>query len=219
MSTNQNRPPLTPETLEEIKVDQYAVHQSCWADLQPLCVNRLADVFASLNGKLSKPPMPKQPIKLLNLLKGYALFLFRREEKHYPDSAELALWRSSLAETIEDMVMDNVAKIESGMRSLQFHASLDQMRESVREALAYELGDLSHKESQQKERLQLEQSTAHRLEVLIEESRMKNEEVAAAIGISVRSLYRHLDGGTIRKANQQAYVDFLSQKLGRKVTL
>lgn len=58
-----------------------------------------------------------------------------------------------------------------------------------------------------------------RLKALIKETGLKNEGVAAGVGIEVRSLYRHLAGGNVRPNHLQAYERFFSSRLKREVHL
>ncbi|HEY3459175.1 MAG TPA: hypothetical protein VGK64_31615 [Bryobacteraceae bacterium] len=224
---------------EHIADEQYAIEKRCWVELHGM----LADFtgFAGLRlGAPPTPPQPKLPNKLFKILARYAGDLFRCESKYYPKSDRLEYWLSELVIKIERRVMDSIGLIEKqSFGTLAYHATRDEMRAAVQSSLLKQCEaivkqgrfpavrepsasidrTITEAEIQQKERIQFVHSTAHRLEALLKESQMTNEEVAGAIGISVRSLYRHLNGGAIRKANRKAYGDLLSQKLGRKVTL
>jgi hypothetical protein len=127
--------PLTAETREQISICEY--------NAQTALSNGLMIFFAlspsqsmAVFGIVPRPDPPRQPIALFSLLKRHAVNLFRCEHAHYPRNGELSC-RDALARRIEELIMDVIRRFEKPYRgSLQFHASLDEMRAAVREGLA-----------------------------------------------------------------------------------
>lgn len=129
--TDDQNPPITPEVREEIQFTQHAIHEQYWAELraigQPIVVT-----ITTLMGIKTHPAKPPVPFKLCEILSRYAIALFDAEKERYPPSPASAEWRSALANVIEHMVMENVARVErGGFVSLTIHATYDQMRASV----------------------------------------------------------------------------------------
>ncbi len=137
MSTTQG-PCLSPEIREQISVDQYGVDKKFWKFLKIHFITSgsgLSDL-SSLNA-FPEPDPPKRPIKLLEILKQYAIALFQCEDGHYPKgAADLDSWRRDLANRTEKMIEKKVMRLEKdGHLSLRFHAPMDRMIEAVRDAL------------------------------------------------------------------------------------
>ncbi len=137
-----NREPLIDlKGREEIKIRWFHVHEKFWAELAPLrnlrpwlessTFAKFAALAGGENAPAPKPPMPRQPLRLFEILVRYANELYEGEFVYYPGSPEIDIWISVLASNIEQMVIDNVETIGA----LTFHATIDEMREAIREGL------------------------------------------------------------------------------------
>jgi hypothetical protein len=129
-------PCLSPEKREQISVDQYGVDKKFWNLLKIHFITSGSGLSGILN-IFPEPDPPKQPIKLLEILKRYAIALFQCEDGHYPKgAADLDSWRRDLANRTEKMIEKKVMRLEKDVHlSLRFHAPIDQMIEAVRDAL------------------------------------------------------------------------------------
>ena len=137
-----NQPPLTAEAQEQILSAEYETHRAFSGTLAVFsAVSLPAPPGLLLIAPVPDPP--RQPIRLLNLLKRYAVDLFDCEERLYPQTEELPSWRDALATRIESLVLEKVVSFEKGSRSLRFHAGRDEMMTSVREGLAGHINSLN----------------------------------------------------------------------------
>jgi hypothetical protein len=235
----KNREPwLDPTILEEIETRRFSVHKRFWDELAPLRFlldNSSLDKFASLmpgDKSPPQPPMPKQPLRLCKILVRYADELFQMEYTFYYDAPDAAVWSSSLAARVEQLVVDNVDRIGD----LTFHATHDQMRTAMREGLLEIYGALIAPltpdpvpqspavivipEASPKVQM-AEQIMALFKEVgLVNESGLAVKDVATALGVRPKSVYRHIDGDAYpREGHLDAYEKFFSEALGRPITL
>jgi DNA-binding transcriptional ArsR family regulator len=232
------RPPLDAVEYEAIEVAQYEVDQKYLEELQSLRVSAGTQFREEVRGM---PPAPRRPIQLLNILREYASALFQAEAMRYPAGHELPSWLFNLGERIEDKVIQFLRPNLSG--SLDYHTTSEEMKNAIHDSLksqieAFEstwLGSQSPRIAENRIQLsptgrdqQVEPSRhAHRHEAvgaqikrLCDESLITVEELAQAIDVSPRSVYRHLSNSTIpRKRQLAAYEKYFSQKLKRPVRL
>lgn len=130
-----HHPPLTAETREQISLCEYELLIKLSRSLMIFSV--LSCPHSTVFEITLAPDLPKQPIKLFNLLKSYAVGLFNCEDSRYPQTELADGRRGALATRIEELALENILRFEKGVRySLRFHASLEQMMASVREELA-----------------------------------------------------------------------------------
>jgi len=220
-----------------IALAQYEVDQKYWAELQPLRVSSLALLNADLKGQ---PLPPKRPIQLLKILREYAGALFDVEATKYPPGPELARWLLDLGKRIEARVI-NSPQPHFG-ETLTYHATAEEMEKAVHDSLKSHIEDFmvgfpripSPLISTDAARLpptavgqpvppreaQRGETISEQIERLRNECRLAVEDLAEAIDLTPRSVYRHLSGGAHpRKRQLAAYEKVFSEKLKRQVHL
>jgi len=120
----REKPPLEPEVFELIEVEQHNIHKG-------------RDQFSLMlfysPGLLDEDPPPKRPVALCRTLGSYACALFDVEAKKYPEHLRLERWFTSLTYRVEENVMKRVTR--RTLANLSYHATGDQMRAAIREAL------------------------------------------------------------------------------------
>jgi hypothetical protein len=131
---------LSDEARERIAAACYDIHKDYAKRLDPLVV-RLFEHFSvtSLAGYVE--PMPKQPIRLGEILGSYAIALFKAEAAEYPPSPDIQLWFTELVKKVEESIIRRVVKKRSVITGeLTYHATEAQMRGNIQVALGRHLG-------------------------------------------------------------------------------
>ncbi len=139
-----DKPPLDPDVWEDIARIKHAIKKSYVETFAPL-LEDLPSPFDDLIGTSDGlPPPPKQPRFLQKKLAEYALQLFDIEAFIYPKAEELPVWIGHLADRVEKEVITHIVGMRRKGRpfgpfrsggDLSYHASLEQMRTTVRDAL------------------------------------------------------------------------------------
>lgn len=232
-----HRPPLGADIYEAIALAQYEVDQKYWAELQPLRVSSLALLNADLKGQ---PLPPKQSLHLLKILGEYAGALFDVEARKYPPGPELARWLLDLGERIEARVLESLQPNFSG--TLAYHATAEEMGKAVHNPIkshiedstagsprippplmstgAVQLPQTAVGQPEPPGEVQRGATIREQIEMLRNECRFTVEDLAEAIRVSTRSVYRHLSGDADpRQRHLAAYEKVFSEKLKRQVHL
>jgi hypothetical protein len=136
-----HKPPLGEDVYEEISLAQYKVHKTYRAKLNPLFVSPMTQWVTVVKGE---PPLPALPRRLGRILGEYACALFDAEASYYPASPELQTWLKNLAESVAERVEERIldrslpepfGDISLFQEALTYHATEEQMRQTIREAL------------------------------------------------------------------------------------
>jgi hypothetical protein len=136
-----HKPPLGEDVYEEISLAQYKVHKTYRAKLNPLFVSPVTQWVTVAKGE---PPLPAMPKRLGRILGEYACALFDAEASYYPASPELQTWLKNLAESVAERVEERIldrslpepfGDISLFQEALTYHATEEQMRQTIREAL------------------------------------------------------------------------------------
>ena len=143
-----NKPPLDPATWETIIVAQYHIHGRYTERLQQFVI--LGTPFSMVNlarqieevtaaqSRIPSMPRPKQPTALCAVLRDYAERLFDTEAVNYPSGTQLSGWLSSLRLRIENLIaqrIDQIEKVSESGNGLSYHATQEQMRSAIHDAL------------------------------------------------------------------------------------
>ncbi len=230
-----DRPPLGAYVYEEIALAQHKIDLDYAERLRPFYVARWSPIFSS------KPLPPKRPAHLSETLCAYACALFDVEAGRYPLEPTLSVWLQNLANRVEASVISRAFQpgILSGFHegldaTLEHHAPKEQMREEVSKALQSNLQPyllrhsaaalaetaiISHPAKVSRDAT-ADKPLSKQLAELCEECLWTVEELAEAIELSPRSVYRHLsEDATPRKRQLAAYEKAFSTKLKRQVLL
>jgi hypothetical protein len=213
---NTSKPPLAADVLESIEEDQHEIHKDYWQKLLAIVVPIIA--ISPLGGltSMGKPPEPRRPIRLLNMLASYAAELFDCEATKYPQAADAKQWLEDLVGRIELMVMQRVADIEQGaLGRLTYHATYDEMRRAIHDVLKSRIPrDIQGTSpavlpSPQKiaanvkrKRLPITITSplaARRLETFLKDKGIEQTAFATQVGTTDRTLRRFRETGTIRR--------------------
>jgi hypothetical protein len=121
-------PGLSAEDEVEIEEDQKRIHEKYWPYLAQFSApNSMESFFQSSSLLVTKPPIVKQPKKLIHILRQYAAELFEVEAKRYPESEFLKLWLNDLKNKTYNIMTDRMMQMDN----LRYHASEDSMREAI----------------------------------------------------------------------------------------
>lgn len=222
------RPTLTPYIREVILAEQFRIQESYWQELEPMCAPEFMAAVVYQPGSLFKggPRMPAQPLILFGVLGSFARDLFDAEVRHYDQSFLYDRTLYALATHIETFCTAKVNEMTTPLKSLGHHATQDAMRTAVRTALTTHvmeiLGRQQHPRPRKMPTGTIAASTPRaneisktglslqeRLQALVDETNVTADDIATAVKLDVRSVYRHLAGGIIRKKNRKAYEAFL----------
>ncbi len=206
MTTNEDLPPFSDEQWEQISVARYELHKRYWKELAS---------FAYVPNAPDEPPIPTQPKTFLKTLKRYALDLFECEYGRYSSAPKRHLWAGNLAERVERMVMENVSKLEANAGSFNIQASNNEIHHSVHTALDVYVSSLALPEADRVSLATASEESANgeagglsfadALSELKRKTGMTDPQIAVAVNLTVRSVYKHRAGGRIRATNQAAY--------------
>jgi hypothetical protein len=231
-----DRPPLNPIMFELIDQTLHKIDM----DYLPVLAARQVGLQIGVPESLR---VPKSPALLLNTLCDYAGALFRAEANNYEElrkGGTYPAWLSRLADRIAARVLKVVEDVDrmNIPASLKYHGVTEaDMRDHLKEFLAGAVNRYAWKDSgpmaptpspqpetpvspPQPASAPLTRSIAQQLKDLQDESRMTVEEMAEAIEIEPRSVFRHLSGDSIPRAKQiGAFERLFTDKLGRPVRL
>lgn len=220
------KPPLGDAVYEEISAAQYAVEKTYWEQLQHLLVLPAGAYLA--NALTGVPIPPKQPIRLGEILKGYARALFDAEAGRYPvDNPDLEMQLENLAERTE------IRTIQTSFQgtwagSLTYHATAETMQEKVHEAIEAHIQTYLHPRIEQAAIVEKQlspkpatgETVATQISRLREECRLTIEELAERIGIEPRSIQRHESGACLPYTRHlRVYEREFSKLLNRQVVI
>ena len=235
---NVQKPPLDADVYEAISVEQHEVDRRYWTELQPLRVSSLTSFSEEIKGL---PPPPPQPIRLFKILEEYACALFDAEATKYPPSREHPCWLHDLGERIEARVINSLRPNFSG--TLTHHATAEEMAKAVHDSLISHVEDcisgiqrlpsppistgavqLSPTANGQpvitSREAQRYKTIGEQIKKLCNDCLVSVEELADAIHVSPRSVYRHLsDSDRPSKRHWAAYEKYFTAKLQRPVRL
>lgn len=230
-----DKPNLGLFAYEEIEAALHEIDKTFWQALSEMLqpISGVIEFVTRMSGKGPLPP--KRPQKLCTTLYVYAQELFRKEASQYPQSPQLQHWLSKLAERIGERVMQTVYQLENNNRlqTLTYHGvSHDKMKETVDEALKSILASRSQHPQQQStcpeaqftpkpiESERNKDDLPTQLASLMNECHLTAEQVAVSLGVTPRSVFRHLSGeAKPRKNHLIAYEELFSKKLKREVRL
>ena len=186
------------------------------------------------------PVPPQQPLHVLGTVSAYASQLFYVEAREYSRDPQLGHWLEKLAERIKERVLRAVDKIDASptAKRLSYHGvTTAQMRETIDAALQLaiekQLRQAAAPDSQTRTKEQVirtqsatmpseiaaDQPISKQIAELCDECRWTVEELAEAVELSPRSVYRHLsEDAAPRKRQLAAYEKAFSTKLKRQVT-
>jgi hypothetical protein len=227
------RPPLDPIIKEQIDQKLYEIDQRYWRLIRNFRIPKFIPI--------SSPVPPRRPAHFRFCLISYAQALFETEVPYYEpfrSNRNYPIWLSWLEGRISKRVQNavEIAEREDAAATLGHHGiSLPEIPEILRNRL----GELTGKYIQQDAgphpqtvpTAQPETVTApgetpaieslpDQLNRLMDECAMTREEVADALDVDVRQVYRHCAGETIpRRTNLLAYQRLFSERLGRAVTV
>jgi DNA-binding XRE family transcriptional regulator len=217
-------PPLSPLILEEIRQSIYKIDQRYW----PLIIEFRVPRFTPP----SVPVPPRRPLQLIELFRSYALELFKAEADRFePFRADRLYvpWLSSLSNRIGVHIQDVFRQLEEGDPDslLTFHgASNLRIGAAVNETLSeiarqYRDGEAKPTQIESSRALAsaTEEALATQIKRLQVECDLTAEEMAEALKIEPRSVYKHLAGQTVpRRKHLAAYEKLFSERLEKSVT-
>jgi hypothetical protein len=216
---DSDRPDLGLQVDGEIETKQIAVDATHWEQLRELQVFMYAD--AAFLGSKGLPPA-KRPIRLRAILASYASALFNVEASEYPRTPRLKHWLAKLAHRTRLRVTGAVAQLESGaqlnLSSIAYHnVTIWEMNETIDSALRPLIENYLHKTAVIDSP---SETIAHQLQRLREECRWTIEDLAAATGMSTRTVARHLSGvGIPYPKNIFAYERAFFKRLKKQVVI
>jgi DNA-binding transcriptional ArsR family regulator len=230
------RPPLDADVYEEIKVEQHEIDKRYLTELELLRVSPLTRLREDMSGL---PPSPTRPLYLLRLLREYACARFDAEARRYPSGNELPQWLLNLGERIEARVSEFL-RAGPGLRgSLDYHATLEEMKTAIHESLRSRIEDcrLGFRQILSSQILndritsspagvggssetQRHGTVGEQIRKLSDECRLTVEELAEAIEVSPRTVYRHLAGDAQPQPRHlAAYEKHFTARLRRPVQI
>lgn len=229
-------PKLPLRIAASIEAQQNHLDEVYWLQLMELRVENepdSSDIAAALR-------QAKKPAMLMTMLADYARNLYIAEGNLYPDDPRIRQWLENLRDRIVERAMDTVEKMEeSGKKrniSFKYHGvSHEQMRtvmlEEIDSQITARLGPIqpqqnakltdAHGQPETKDFQASEskpETFGDQLKRLLNEARIRPEDIAEEIGIEARNVYRHLAGTTAPTlVNLGKYERALSKHLGRPV--
>jgi hypothetical protein len=243
-------PILDAATREEIELAQFEVHKRYARELQPLLsvLRSNPPMMGGLSAlkfltgepepseppEIPLPPRPRATIKFCRILESYGRDLFNETLGRYPREFQSPSWRTSLANRVERIILRRIADIErKTWRSLSYHATTDEMRQAIREGLRPQLGigtesaqpgdPAANQEPRAPDAVSVQPpvlTIKDQLRALFDEAVLYPSAATRHVGITVKSIYRHLNGETFPREQQlEAYERFFSGRLGRPIKL
>jgi DNA-binding XRE family transcriptional regulator len=230
-----DRPPLDPITYEQIRELLYKVDQRLWPMIADFRVPRFIP--------LSTPVPPQRPLQLIRNLQSYASMLFKTEADQYEqfrDDGRYPAWLRGLGERVLARVLEAFERIEQGDANftLSYHGIA---HPTMISELRKILGDLVYlytwKDSAERtpaesfapnptlavgkeEASDNGEPIAAQIKRLQAECDITAADMAEALEVDERSIYRHLAGKAKPRRKQiKAYEKLFSKLLQRSVTL
>ena len=235
MRDEYDRPPLDLLTIEEIEQAAYKIDEKYW----PLILEfRHARFYPP-----SVPVPPRRPSQLLKTFQSYAQELFNAEAAKYKPfrlDGRFPTWLARLSDRIAVHLQKVWVQLEESdpKSTLLAHGVSNlSMDGSVRDALWDRLNyfrskDSGHQEpppapdqtANQTESAEnskpIHESMADQLKRLQAECNLTAQELADAVGVDLRSIFRHLSGQALpRRTHLATYSKLFSEKLGKTVIL
>lgn len=229
------RPPLDSYTCEKIDSELHKFDELYWPKITAMRVKNYypPDV----------PVPPQRPEHLLYEITWYAERLFKVEADHYEQfrsDPRYGSWLSSLADRLRTRVMKNLDTLENGVPGAMivgYHGlAIPDIENHLRTVLSeirsqYERGiapsqrgaavaSLFSEVPTQSDNQPSQESLAEQIKRLKDECDITAEEIAEALGVVPRSIFKHLAGKTVpRRGHLTAYERLFTDRLGRSVTL
>jgi DNA-binding transcriptional ArsR family regulator len=234
MSFPERPLPLAPYICEKIDAELHKFDELYWPKITAF---RVKMYYAP-----DEPVPPQRPQHLLHEIEWYAERLFKAEADYYEQlrsDIQYGSWLDGLANRVRARVLKNLDTLESSVSGTMILGYHGLTKPRIEEHLMLTLS---------KYRLQYEQgiadsqrgaATSHHLlnvpnqsgspkasEPLAEQiKRLKDEcditaeEIAEALGVVPRSIWKHLAGTTVpRRGHLVAYERLFTERLGRSVT-
>jgi hypothetical protein len=229
------RPPLDPYTCEKIDSELHKFDELYWPKITAM---RVKTYYAP-----DEPVPPQQPQHLLHEIEWYAERLFKVEADHYEQfrsDIQYGGWLAALANRVRVRVLNNLDTLESGVPGtmiLGYHGLTTPRIEEylmlslAQQRLQYEQGispsqqgaavfSSSSEVPNQSESPSSAEPLAEQIKRLKDECDITVEEIAEALGVVPRSIWKHLSGTTVpRREHLTAYERLFTDRLGRSVTL
>jgi hypothetical protein len=241
---DESGPPITAEIEEEIAGAHHDISRNFAKEFERLPTPD----FLAEHGFIDDVLPPKRPIRLCEILGRYATQLFIAEDWRYPAAPGITKWRDDLSKRVEGMVIRHALSVGSGLvlanqKTLKYHASEDAMHQCIRKALAAYVAanpkiemlpllleapksppDHINTRSPTDTPVPTEPTKQKAIGQQIDALRLKcdwtAEFLAEQVGLTPRSVYRHLSGEDIpSKLNLAKYERSFSEKLGIEVVI
>jgi hypothetical protein len=230
-----DRPPLDSYTCEKIDSELHKFDELYWPKITAM---RVKNYYPP-----DDPVPPPQPDHLLHEIEWYAERLFKVEADYYEQFRnELSYggWLSCLAARITKRVMKNLKTLESGVSGTMIVGYHGLAMPHIEELLMLKLNEQRRQYEQgvsdsqrgaavfssssevpnQAENPKSTESLAEQIKRLKEECDITAEEIAEALGVVPRSIFKHLAGDTVpRRGHIAGYERLFTDRLGRSVTL
>lgn len=229
------RPDLGLQAEDDIELAFHEIDNHYWDQLVAMQVPDPGASSAFGSSIIRRPPPPRRLGQLTIILQSYAEALFRAEAIHYPDDPRLKEWLVHLASRTIKRMIQRIHELEAAgkpRQSLVYHGlQQSHMQPIILEALWTVIRDWP-KPVYEDTRIKKEEpavvapsnpsteSLSKQIDDLREEARLTVEDLAEALDVAPRSIYRHLSGKTEpRKRQIAAYEKLFSARLNRVVRL
>lgn len=218
------RPPLAPLVKEETSQSMHLIDQRYW----PLIIEfRVAKFIPS-----SIPVPPQRPLQLIKLFCSYASELFQAEADRFePFRADRLYvpWLSNLSNRVGVHIQDVFRQLEEsdadalltyhGASNLRIGAAVNVTLSDLVKQYREGVAKPTQIEAPQPSAPATRESLAAQIKRLQAECDVTAEEMAQALKIEPRSIYKHLAGQTVPRRNHlAAYEKLFSERLNRPVT-
>jgi hypothetical protein len=231
------RPPLTPLACEAIDQLLYRVDERHWPTITAMRVKKYYPPDSPV-----PPPAPKQ---LLGAFRWYSSMVFGTEADQYDQfrkDGHYSTWLSSLAERTIARVLSAIKKLDESDPEALLLAYHGICNDEIEQDLKTMLGEIRSQyeqgiaPSQRKNVLSFtptagppeapqpsapqQESVAEQLKRLQADCDLTAQEMADALRVDPRSIFRHLAGETRpRRTHLAAYEKLFSERLGKPITL
>jgi hypothetical protein len=236
-ATTSFKPPLSSLTREATNQLLHRLDGKHWPTITAMRVKKYYSPDSPV-----PPPTPEQ---LLSMIRWYASMVFGTEADQYGQFKEdrrYPAWLSHLADRTILRVLSAVEKLDGGDPEallLAYHGvEKNRIKQDLKAMLSeirsqYELGIAPSQRKNVPSSIQTaeppatpqpsllqQESVAEQLKRLQADCRLTAQEMADALRIDLRSIFRHLGGKALpRRRHLAAYERLFSDKLGKSVTL